>query len=133
VLAGLAAVPLAACGRASRARSLGRPAGSTEGLTAGTWTEREIQLVEGAGKAGRMRVFVRPRGKGAAALSSHCGCRPGEGRCPVRWVESSRRFVCPCHGGVYDERGAPMGRTAKRRLERLGATVEDETVLIVAG
>jgi len=106
------------------------PAGSTEGLTADTWAERGIQLVEGAGEAGRMRVFVRLRGKGAAALSSHCACRPEEGPCPVRWIESTQRFVCPCHGGVYDEQGAVVGGTAKRRLERFPATVEGGIVFI---
>ena len=106
------------------------PAGSTKGLTAGTWTEREIQLVEGVGKAGRMRVFVRLRGEGAAALSPHCTCRPEEGPCPVRWVESTQHFICPCHGGVYDERGAPAGGPPKRRLKRLPATVEGDIVFI---
>ena len=25
--------------------------------------------------------------------------------CPVRWLESARLFMCPCHGGVYYEDG----------------------------
>ncbi len=48
----------------------------------------------------------------------------------MRWIESTRRFVCPCHGGVYDERGAAAGGPPKRRLERLPATVEGDVVFI---
>ena len=25
--------------------------------------------------------------------------------CPVRFVAASERFICPCHGGVYDFQG----------------------------
>jgi len=25
--------------------------------------------------------------------------------CPVRWVQTARLFMCPCHGGVYYENG----------------------------
>lgn len=132
VLAGLASVPLIGCGLGSRARSQAgrRSAGSTNGLTADTWVEREIQLVEKAGPVGRLTVFVRLRGKRAAALSSRCTCRPEEGSCPVRWIESTRHFVCPCHGGIYDERGAAAGGPPKQGLERLPATVEGDTVFV---
>ena len=35
--------------------------------------------------------------------------------CPVRYVEASARFICPCHGGVYDFRGGvPAGRRCGR-------------------
>lgn len=26
--------------------------------------------------------------------------------CPVRWIESSELFMCPCHGGVYYKDGS---------------------------
>jgi menaquinol-cytochrome c reductase iron-sulfur subunit len=30
---------------------------------------------------------------------SHLGC-------PVRWIEDAKIFLCPCHGGVYNEDGS---------------------------
>ena len=33
-----------------------------------------------------------------AITCSHLGC-------PVRWQQSARLFMCPCHGGVYYEDG----------------------------
>ena len=32
--------------------------------------------------------------------------------CPVRYVEAAERFICPCHGGVYNFRGAGRRRPA---------------------
>ena len=29
--------------------------------------------------------------------------------CPVRWVDAAERFICPCHGGVYDLLGRRVG------------------------
>jgi menaquinol-cytochrome c reductase iron-sulfur subunit len=26
--------------------------------------------------------------------------------CPVRWIEGSQLFLCPCHGGVYNKDGS---------------------------
>ena len=39
--------------------------------------------------------------------------------CPVRFVEAAERFICPCHGGVYDFRA---WSTAARRCARWTAS-----------
>ena len=38
--------------------------------------------------------------------------------CPVRYVEAAERFICPCHGGVYDFRGMVAGGPPVRPLDR---------------
>ena len=37
--------------------------------------------------------------------------------CPVRFVAASQRFICPCHGGVYDFRGEVSGGPPVRPLD----------------
>ena len=38
--------------------------------------------------------------------------------CPVRFVEAAGRFICPCHGGVYDFSGKVDGGPPVRPLDR---------------
>ena len=38
--------------------------------------------------------------------------------CPVRYIEASQRFVCPCHGGVYEFTGQVAGGPPVRPLDR---------------
>ena len=38
--------------------------------------------------------------------------------CPVRYIQASARFVCPCHGGVYDFAGKVEGGPPVRPLDR---------------
>ncbi|WP_424952681.1 ubiquinol-cytochrome c reductase iron-sulfur subunit [Deinococcus sp.] len=49
--------------------------------------------------------------------------------CPVHWVSSSGLFLCPCHGGVYDEAGRNVAGPPRIPLRRhavrlLGGRVE---------
>ena len=38
--------------------------------------------------------------------------------CPVRYIQASQKFVCPCHGGVYDFQGKVHGGPPVRPLDR---------------
>ena len=38
--------------------------------------------------------------------------------CPVRYIRASQKFVCPCHGGVYDFQGKVVGGPPVRPLDR---------------
>jgi menaquinol-cytochrome c reductase iron-sulfur subunit len=38
--------------------------------------------------------------------------------CPVRYIQASAKFVCPCHGGVYDSQGKVEGGPPVRPLDR---------------
>ena len=48
--------------------------------------------------------------------------------CPVRYVEASERFICPCHGGVYDFEGKVSGGPPVRPLDRFYTRVRNGEV-----
>jgi quinol---cytochrome c reductase iron-sulfur subunit, bacillus type len=84
-----------------------------------------ITLTPGIGEAGKTTVYVRkknptidtdPGDRGAQfiAISSRCAHLG----CPVRWVDAAERFICPCHGGVYDLLGRRVGGPPVRPLDR---------------
>ena len=84
-----------------------------------------IEIVQGIGEAGKSIAYVRKRDPAIdtepedqynhwIALSSRC-MHLG---CPVRYVAAAERFICPCHGGVYDFRGMVAGGPPVRPLDR---------------
>ena len=89
---------------------------------------RSSPTVQGIGEVGKTTVYVRaynpdidgpkdpdiPGGGDFIALSTRC-MHLG---CPVRFVEASERFICPCHGGVYDFTGSVSGGPPVRPLDR---------------
>ncbi|MBI3049044.1 MAG: ubiquinol-cytochrome c reductase iron-sulfur subunit [Acidobacteria bacterium] len=50
--------------------------------------------------------------------------------CNVRWVDQEGRFVCPCHGGVFDRDGRVVAGPPPRGLDRLDARVENGVLLV---
>jgi menaquinol-cytochrome c reductase iron-sulfur subunit len=90
-----------------------------------TYVPRVITSVAGIGEAGKTTVYVRkhnPQLDGPVkdqydeyvAISTRCM----HAGCPVRFIEASQRFVCPCHGGVYDFLGKRTGGPPVRPLDR---------------
>jgi nitrite reductase/ring-hydroxylating ferredoxin subunit len=90
-----------------------------------TYVPRVITIVAGIGEAGKTTVYVRkhnPELDGPVkdqydeyiAISTRCM----HAGCPVRFIEASQRFVCPCHGGVYDFLGKRTGGPPVRPLDR---------------
>ena len=53
------------------------------------------------------------------ATCTHLGCS-------VTWVPDHNEFRCPCHGGVYDEKGANVKGPPPRPLTRLEGKIEGE-------
>ena len=51
--------------------------------------------------------------------------------CPVRYVQAAQRFICPCHGGVYDfqrqGRRRPAGAPARPLLHARRATARSRS------
>ena len=43
--------------------------------------------------------------------------------CPVRYYQVPQRFVCPCHGGIYDFQGKVDGGPPVRPLDRFYARI----------
>ena len=50
--------------------------------------------------------------------------------CPVRYIQASQRFVCPCHGGVYDFEGKVEGGPPVRPLDRFYTRVRNGRVQV---
>jgi menaquinol-cytochrome c reductase iron-sulfur subunit len=91
-------------------------------------------LVPGLGEAGKTTVYIRksdpslPGEKEGEfiAISTRCA----HAGCPVRWVNPAKRFVCPCHGGVYDFQGLVVGGPPVRPLDRFVTRVTNGQVQI---
>jgi Rieske Fe-S protein len=60
-----------------------------------------------------------------SATCTHLGCQ-------VRWDAESKRFRCPCHGGVYDPAGKVVQGPPPRPLDSIDARIDgpDKTVLV---
>jgi len=102
-----------------------QPIGPTSDFTEQTYVTRVLTIVQGIGEAGNSIAYVRKRDPAIdtepedqynhfVALSSRC-MHLG---CPVRFVSAAQRFICPCHGGVYDFRGMVAGGPPVRPLDR---------------
>jgi menaquinol-cytochrome c reductase iron-sulfur subunit len=92
-------------------------------------------VVPGIGEAGKTTVYIRKhndtidtdsydRDTPYIAISDRC-VHLG---CPVRWVDAAERFICPCHGGVYDLLGKPVAGPPVRPLDRFYTRVNGENV-----
>jgi menaquinol-cytochrome c reductase iron-sulfur subunit len=103
-----------------------------------TYVPRVINLVPEVGDAGKTTIYVRtnnPRrdkqveGQDAqpyVAISTRCAHLG----CPVRYIQASQKFVCPCHGGVYGFEGEVEGGPPVRPLDRFYTRVENGRVEI---
>lgn len=87
------------------------------------------------GEAGKTTVYIRKKNPKIdtdiydrhtpyIAISSRCAHLG----CPVRWVDAAERFICPCHGGVYDLLGRRVGGPPVRPLDRFYTRVKGEYV-----
>ncbi|HEY2637841.1 MAG TPA: Rieske (2Fe-2S) protein [Solirubrobacteraceae bacterium] len=89
-----------------------------------TYIPKVITETQGVGDVGNTTVYMRrfnkqldkypeDRYNRIVALSSRCM----HAGCPVRFVEAAERFICPCHGGVYDFSGQRVGGPPVRPLD----------------
>jgi menaquinol-cytochrome c reductase iron-sulfur subunit len=90
-----------------------------------TYIPKTITIVEGIGEAGRSTAYIRQRNPQIdidkpdrynryIAISTRC-MHLG---CPVAYRSAAQRFICPCHGGVYDFLGQVTGGPPVRPLDR---------------
>ena len=102
-----------------------QPVGRPSDFPADTYMTKVINVQPGIGEAGNTIAYIRARDPSIdkepedqynrfVALSSRC-MHLG---CPVRYVPAAERFICPCHGGVYDFRGMVAGGPPVRPLDR---------------
>jgi len=102
-----------------------------------TYIPRTLTIERGIGEVGKTTVYVRKYNDDLdneikdeyndyVAISTRC-MHLG---CPVRYVEASERFICPCHGGVYDFEGKVSGGPPVRPLDRFYTRVRNGEVQV---
>jgi menaquinol-cytochrome c reductase iron-sulfur subunit len=109
--------------------------GTVDQFAANNYVPTILTVAPNIGEAGKTTVYVRkfnpeidtdPYDKDTPyiAISSRCAHLG----CPVRWVDAAERFICPCHGGVYDLLGRRVGGPPVRPLDRFYTRVSGENV-----
>lgn len=117
-----------------------QPIGPPADFTPTNYSVKVITIVQGIGDAGNSIAYVRQRDPAVdtepegpynrwVALSSRC-MHLG---CPVRYVSAAERFICPCHGGVYDFTGMVVGGPPVRPLDRFYTRLNTGTGLVEIG
>jgi menaquinol-cytochrome c reductase iron-sulfur subunit len=113
-----------------------QPVGAPEDFPDDTYLPRTITEVPGIGQVGRTTTYVRARNDDDGppnppgieeefiAISTRC-MHLG---CPVRYVDAAKRFICPCHGGVYNFQGGVDGGPPVRPLDRFYTRVRNGQV-----
>jgi Rieske Fe-S protein len=114
-----------------------QPVGTLGDFNETTYVTRVITIVQGIGEAGKSTAYVRLRNPAIdtepedqfnriIAISSRCNHLG----CPVRFTQAAGKFICPCHGGVYDFRGLREGGPPVRPLDRFYTRIEGDQVQI---
>ena len=112
-----------------RERMSWQSVGRITDLNTETFVQKTMKIATGVGEAGKTTVYVRkrndkidpPNTPEIVAISTRC-THLG---CPVSYVSSAERFVCPCHGGVYDFQGERTGGPPVRPLDRFNTRLLD--------
>ena len=103
-----------------------------------TYVPKVINIVPQVGDAGKTTIYVRTfnperdkvvEGEDSqpyVAISTRCAHLG----CPVRYIQASKKFVCPCHGGVYGFQGQVEGGPPVRPLDRFYTRVEGGRVQV---
>jgi Rieske Fe-S protein len=106
--------------------------GTLDDFTADTYRPVVFTETLGIGEVGKTTAYVR-RGSSEfegesddeyIAISTRCAHLG----CPVRFVQSAKNFICPCHGGVYDFVGKRIGGPPPRPLDRFQTRVSGDRV-----
>jgi len=117
-----------------------QPIGKPSDFPNDTYVTKVVTIVPGIGETGKSIAYVRARNPSIdkepedkynhyVALSSRC-MHLG---CPVRFTAAAGRFICPCHGGVYDFRGIRTGGPPVRPLDRFYTRLNSGSGLVEIG
>jgi menaquinol-cytochrome c reductase iron-sulfur subunit len=103
-----------------------------------SYVARVINIVPEVGDPGKTTVYVRKLNQERdtkvegqdpqpyVAISTRCA----HVGCPVRYIQASQKFLCPCHGGVYGFEGQVEGGPPVRPLDRFYTRVTNSRVEI---
>ena len=112
--------------------------GPEDDFNKSTYVPKVISIAPEVGDAGKTTVYIRAydatrdkKVKGQdplpyVAISTRCAHLG----CPVRYIQASQKFVCPCHGGVYGYEGQVEGGPPVRPLDRFYTKVEAGRVMV---
>jgi len=115
-----------------------RDVGAVADFNLMTYVAKVITILPNVGEAGKTTVYLRKfnpqldtgvpeaQRQPYIAVSTRCAHLG----CPVRYVTASERFICPCHGGVYDFQGKVAAGPPVRPLDRFETRVEGGRVLV---
>jgi len=98
-----------------------------------------MTISPGIGEAGKSTVYIRARNPEVdtqppdqynrwVAITSRCSHLG----CSVRWIQAAERFICPCHGSVFDLEGVRVAGPAPRPLDRFFTRLHDGFVQVGA-
>jgi quinol---cytochrome c reductase iron-sulfur subunit, bacillus type len=108
--------------------------GSTADFSPDTYRPVVITQVENIGETGKTTAYVRQGNPNLTGLPSGyeqessdqyiaISTRCAHVGCPVRFVQASGNFICPCHGGVYGFLGERIGGPPVRPLDHFQTRV----------
>lgn len=115
-----------------------QPVGPEDDFNKDFYVPRVINIVPQIGDPGKTTIYVRTfnpkrdaviEGEDSqpyVAISTRCAHLG----CPVRYVQASQKFICPCHGGVYGFEGQVEGGPPVRPLDRFYTRVTQGQVEI---
>ena len=67
-------------------------------------------------------IYVLPAQAGQFRILSpvcpHLGCS-------IRWIDTQKKFICPCHGGTFSPQGEYLAGPPRRSMDSLEAKVVD--------
>jgi quinol---cytochrome c reductase iron-sulfur subunit, bacillus type len=119
-----------------RAPVIWTPVGRPGDFPNNDYVPRVVSYALGIGEVGKTTAYVRAHNQQIdgpqlsvqpfIALSSRC-MHLG---CPVRWTSAANRFICPCHGGVYDFTGRVSGGPPVRPLDHFYTRVRNGQVQV---
>jgi menaquinol-cytochrome c reductase iron-sulfur subunit len=101
-----------------------------------SYTPRVMNINAEIGDAGKTTIYVRKFKPGQdkviegedpqpyVVISTRCAHLG----CPVRYIQASQKFLCPCHGGVYGFQGQVQGGPPVRPLDRFYTRVTNGRV-----
>ena len=113
--------------------------GPTTDFSPDTYRPVTITIVQDIGETGKSTAYVR---QGNPEITANQTKYPPESPneyiaistrcahvgCPVRFVQASGNFICPCHGGVYGFLGERIGGPPVRPLDRFQTRVTNGQV-----
>jgi cytochrome b6-f complex iron-sulfur subunit len=78
-------------------------------------------------KVGEEHVWlIENEGEIFSAISAVCTHK----RCILEWDRESKRFICPCHKGIFDKEGNPIFGPPSKPLKRFNVFKKGDEIIV---